>query len=112
MITVMPMMMTYIKDSLYDDYHGVIRIPTTVVIELEVAFDDHNNAYDDVDEILYNDHHGYLSVLPKQMIIFTKYMIIIIFQGLAKSGAGYQRAEDSSAEHIAQVSNDDINDDE
>ena len=27
----------------------------------------------------------------------------IIFQGLAKSGAGFQRAEDSSAEHIAQV---------
>ena len=26
-------------------------------------------------------------------------------QGLAKSGAGFQRAEDSSAEHIAQVSN-------
>ena len=47
MITMMPMMMTYIKDSLYDDYHGVIRIPTTVVIELEVAFDDHNDANDD-----------------------------------------------------------------
>ena len=51
--------------ELAEDGDWAIRIPTTVVIELEVAFDDHNNAYDDVDEILYNDHHGYLSVLPK-----------------------------------------------
>ena len=32
-------------------------------------------------------------------------MTLIILQGLAKSGAGFQRAEDASAEHIAQVAN-------
>ena len=30
-------------------------------------------------------------------------LTMIKFEGLAKSGAGFQRAEDSSAEHIAQV---------
>ena len=39
------------------------------------------------------------------MIILMKTITLIILQGLAKSGAGFQRAEDASAEHIAQVSN-------
>ena len=39
------------------------------------------------------------------IIILMKTIIKMILQGLAKSGAGFQRAEDSSAEHIAQVSN-------
>ena len=39
------------------------------------------------------------------MIILMKTITLIILQGLAKSGAGFQRAEDASAEHIAQVAN-------
>ena len=44
-------------------------------------------------------------ILIIMMIILIKTITLIILQGLAKSGAGFQRAEDSSAEHIAQVSN-------
>ena len=41
-----------------------------------------------------------------------KILTMIKFEGLAKSGAGFQRAEDSSAEHIAQVYNDHIDNDD
>ena len=70
--------------ELADDGDWAIRIPTTVVIELEVVFD-----------------HIHKIVTRMILIIMT----LIIPQGLAKSGAGFQRAEDASAEHIAQVAN-------
>ena len=44
--------------ELADDGDWAIRIPTTVVIELEVIFDYHNCDKDDIDEIPYRDYHS------------------------------------------------------
>ena len=49
--------------ELAEDGDWAIRIPTTVVIELEVIIDDHYDDCDDIYEILHDDYYGDFRVL-------------------------------------------------
>ena len=49
--------------ELAEDGDWAIRIPTTVVIELEVIIDDHYDDCEDINEILHDDYYGDFRVL-------------------------------------------------